>query len=581
MVAALVAAAGRLLVFPFGCWNNDEAVYQLQAASLAAGRLFPAAPGRGTGAVTPWLTAARGDVFVPKYSPVASSFYAIGEVLRAPIVSFAIVAALAVIATAGLTRALGGRQAGVGAALAVFVMPVFAMQSWTALSYLPTLTLSLFALWAAVSAVSTGSVPRAAGAGALAGVVAFARPLDGAIVAALVVCWLVIEARGRTRMVLTGAAAIAMAAVGVVMLAYNVRATGDIFTLPFNVLDRSDSWGLGEHRLLPGASSFDFSLARMLEGAGRNLMLVLVWAPGSLLGVALAVRAIRRGRLNGRWLLIAWATATFVAYAFFWGSYNATITWGATNYLGPYYFLPVMTVVAIAAGTEMSVAGWPGRRLAIGAVGAISVLVMAFALPTNLDTTRVLRAVDQSTAPARAERSLVVIDPSIGDFLNTPYGNLGNDPRLSDTTLYAIGNPDGMAAVDTLGAGRQLWTLTFLGQPKATATDLEPRLDAAKVIRGQSLHVALPASDAGATTVQWGSCVLTRSAASVTVSFEIAPEGLVLDGADQPDRCPPVATAIILKWGPVDDDPTSKRFVPVTISGVNVALLVAEDAVTD
>ena len=568
------------MVFPFGCWNNDEAVYQLQAASLAAGRLFPVASSRGTGAVTPWLTAARGDVFVPKYSPVASTFYAVGEVLRAPIVSYALVAALAVTAAAGLTRALGGRQAGVGAALAVFMMPVFAMQSWTALSYLPTLTLSLFALWAAVSATSNGSSLRAAVAGALAGIVAFARPLDGAIVAALVVCWLVIEARGRTRVLLAAGAAIAMAVVGAVMLAYNARATGDAFTLPFNVLDRSDTWGLGQHRLLPGAPSFDFSVARMLEGAGRNLMLVLVWAPGSLLGVALAVRALRRGRLNGRWMLVAWAATTFVAYALFWGSYNATITWGATNYLGPYYFFPVMMVVAIAAGTELSVTGWPGRKLAIGAVAFISVLVIAFALPVNLDTTRVLRAVDHATAPARAERSLVVIDPTIGDFLNTPYGNLGNDPLESGTTLYAIGNPDGMAAVDALGAGRQLWTLTFLGAPRATATDLQPRLDAARVIAGRTLHVALAAPDAEATTVQWGSCVLTRSRATDTVAFEIAPEGLVLDGADQPDRCPPVATAIVLKWGPSGGDSTSKRFVPVAISGTSVALLVDEDAVT-
>ena len=81
-MAALVATAGRVLVFPLGCWNNDEAVYQLQAASLAVGRLFPAPPARGAGAMTPWLTALRGDAFVPKYPPVAPVFYAIGDAAR-------------------------------------------------------------------------------------------------------------------------------------------------------------------------------------------------------------------------------------------------------------------------------------------------------------------------------------------------------------------------------------------------------------------------------------------------------------------------------------------------------------------
>ena len=72
--------------------------------------------------------------------------------------------------------------------------------------------------------------------------------------------------------------------------------------------------------------------------------------------------------------------------------------------------------------------GWSGRSSAIVAAGALSLLVVAAALPTNLDTTRVLRAVDRVTAPARAEKSLVVVDPRIGDYLNTPYGTLGNDP---------------------------------------------------------------------------------------------------------------------------------------------------------
>jgi len=572
--------AGRLLVFPFGCWNNDEAVYQLQAASLATGRLFPIAPSQGAGAMTPWLTASRGDSFVPKYSPVAPAFYAVGDLLRAPLVSFAIVAALTVIAAAGLTRALGGSRAGVGAALALIAMPVFMMQSWTALSYVPSLALSLFALWAAVSASELDSSWRAAAAGLLGGLVAAGRPLDGVIIVGLVIAWLVVEASGAQRVRLVALAAGAAGVVAVAMLFYNTQSTGDVFTLPFNILDRSDSWGLGKHRLLPTETAFDFSPARMVEGAVRNAMLVLVWAPGSLVGAALAVRALRRGRLRGRWLLIAWAATTFIAYAFFWGSYNATITWGASNYLGPYYFLPVMTIVAMAAGTELSIAEWSARKPAIVAVGVLSAVVIAVALPTDLTTTRVLRAVDRATAPAREEPSFVVVDPRIGDFLNTPYGNLGNDPDLTGTTLYAIGNRDVLTAVRGLATGRQLWTLSFLDSPTATSTGIAPRLDRAQVVTGTRLKIDLPQGERGQARMQWGSCVLTRSTSAATTTFEISPEGLVLDAADHADRCPPAPNALTVSWGPDPDHPNQRRFVVITVSATDVTALVGADAVT-
>jgi hypothetical protein len=571
------AVAGRLLVFPFGCWNNDEAVYQLQAASLVGGRFFPIAPSQGDSAMTPWLSVLRDGNFVPKYSPISPAFYAVGDALRIPLVSFALVGALAVIGIAGLTRALGGSRAGVAAALTLVVMPVFLMQSWTALSYLPTLTISLYALWAGVVATKRASWGYAAAAGLLAGLVAFARPLDGAIVAVVLLFWFMTELRNATRVRAIAAAGGALAIVGAAMLAYNAKATGNAFTLPFNILDRTDSWGLGDHRLLPGAQPFDFNVGRMFEGAGRNLMLVLIWAPGSLLGVLLAVRALRNGRLDGRRLLLLWAGLTFVAYAFFWGSYHATVTWGATNYLGPYYFLPVMTVVAIAAGAELSVEGWPLRRAAMVGVVVLSVIVVAVALPTNLDTTTVLREVDTATASARDEKSLVIVDPIVGDFLNTPYGTIGNDPELTDSTLYALGNHGAVDAQKAAGADRQLWMLRFGVRPTAVSTDLAPRLERAKVVRGDNLELAAAHATPEVVEMRWGTCVLTRSSKASSVAFDITAEGLAMADSDTPDRCPPVDGTIVLTWGEHDDVALGDRhFVPVQVDGQTVTAIVEQ-----
>jgi hypothetical protein len=277
-------------------------------------------------------------------------------------------------------------------------------------------------------------------------------------------------------------------------------------------------------------------------------------------------------------LLIAWSALTFVAYAFFWGSYNATITWGATNYLGPYCFFPVMTVVAMGAGTELSVPGWAGRRQAIIAVGVLSAIVIAVALPTDLTTTRVLRAVDRATAPAREEPSFVVIDPRIGDFLNTPYGSLGNDPELTATTLYAIGNRDALTAVRRFAPGRQLWMLSFLDSPTATSTGIQPQLDRARLVSGSALGITLEQGEQGAAQMQWGSCVLTRSSSATTLAFEISAAGLVLDAADRADRCPPAPSAITLSWGPDSSQPSARRFIPVTVGTGEVTALVSDEA---
>ncbi|MEO7836461.1 MAG: glycosyl transferase, partial [Acidimicrobiales bacterium] len=82
-VAAVWAAAASIVAFPYLGVNGDEAVYLLQADSLRAGRLFPPAPldpevGRS---MLPWLTAQRGEEYVPKYSPAWAGVLALAREL--------------------------------------------------------------------------------------------------------------------------------------------------------------------------------------------------------------------------------------------------------------------------------------------------------------------------------------------------------------------------------------------------------------------------------------------------------------------------------------------------------------------
>ena len=77
--AAATVVMARL-VFPNGSVNDDEAIYRLQAHTIASGHLFPAA-GNPAQAFVPWLSAIRGHHYVLKYTPVEAAWLAASHVL--------------------------------------------------------------------------------------------------------------------------------------------------------------------------------------------------------------------------------------------------------------------------------------------------------------------------------------------------------------------------------------------------------------------------------------------------------------------------------------------------------------------
>jgi hypothetical protein len=119
--------------------------------------------------------------------------------------------------------------------------------------------------------------------------------------------------------------------------------------------------------------------------------------------------------------------------------------------------------------------------------------------------------------------------------------------------------------------------LRFGVRPTAVSTDLAPRLERAKVVRGDNLELAAAHATPEVVEMRWGTCVLTRSSKASSVAFDITAEGLAMADSDTPDRCPPVDGTIVLTWGEHDDVALGDRhFVPVQVDGQTVTAIVEQ-----
>ena len=120
VISAVVAGLISRRLFPLLSSDNDEAIYRLQAQTLARGHLFPPAPAPAA-SFTPWLAAVVGHHYVLKYTPFVSGVYAASLWLTGSFVpALALVAAAAVWVTFALARELLGDD-GAAALAAVLV----------------------------------------------------------------------------------------------------------------------------------------------------------------------------------------------------------------------------------------------------------------------------------------------------------------------------------------------------------------------------------------------------------------------------------------------------------------------------
>lgn len=473
LAAALWAVAGSAWILPELSTNSDEGLYLLQADALASGLLAPAAPGSNADAHRPWFSVARDGRYVLKYAPVHASVLAAADVISGSTrAGLGAIAAAQVLLVIALARELGasGRAAVVAGALFT-TAPLVLQLDITYLSYGTSLALLLAAATATCRAHRTGSPRVALAAGVGWGLALFARPYDAvlfalALGAALALRHLRLGPGDRPPLVRLAAAALAGGVVPVLaLLAFNRAMTGDALQLPFNLLEPSDAPGLGARRALPTDSYLDYSLGDAVGSLGRNLLLLVVWSAGGAIGGALALATLLRRRLSGGTVVAAVLVVWAVGYALFWGSYVAAFVWEGALFLGPFYFLPMVAVLAVAAGVGLDDL-WEWRP-AIGGLAAVGMvaLVAAVAVPRLADQAErseprqdVSDAVDARVrAPA-----LVFVPPLYGPYLQNPLSFLRNDADLDGPIIYALDRGDAAnAAVRAAHPNRAAYRLVL------------------------------------------------------------------------------------------------------------------------
>ncbi len=501
-IAAVLSALAAVLInhylFPYLSINNDEALYRLQAQTLAGGQLFPSAPTPAQ-SYAPWLAAVVDGHYVLKYTPVVAGLFALSLVLTGGTAAgLAFVVAAAVVATYHVgIELLGDRRAAAVAAWLLALSPLVILHSAMILSYLPVLVLYECVLVGLLRGLRTGRGAPLVAAGLALGLAMAVRPYDTALVLGPLALWAVHRgARGRRWWLLRWAGAGMIIPVAA-LLSYNAAATGSPFTLPFALLEPDDKLGFGDRRLFPTDPAHRFGPVEGLVSIGDHLWFLGIWACGGVFLAALSVAAVVRRRLSGPALAVGvGAVLLILGYIVFWGAWNAAELWGGIRYVGPFYLMPVLIPLVVfgARGlVDLAVARpWAGGLTGTACLG-LSTVVLVFAVGANVSFTRRDRNLTNMIA-AQPGRVLVIVsaDPA---FLMHPTSVVANSPAMDGRVLYAVsrGRADFTVLADHPDRSAYLLRLAD-GYNRTLESPTAARLERLRVVDGRSIGVDVRAS---------------------------------------------------------------------------------------
>nr|MDQ6928505.1 hypothetical protein [Actinomycetota bacterium] len=453
-VAAIVLSA---VVFPHLSINNDEGIYRLQAQTLASGHVFPPAPAGLADSLRPWIAAVDHGHYVLKYNPAMPGLIALSLLVSGGSGLFlALVAAGATAMTYVLAReVLGEDWDAVVAAGVVALSPLVILQSAMLLPYLTTFVLLEAFCW--------GLLRRGRGlvvSGLALGAAFVIRPYDAVLFAPPLLVWFLVTRPARRAVV---AFLVPAAIVASTFFVYNAVVTGSPLKPSFSLLESQDTLGFGTRRLYPSDPPHHFGLSEGIEGAVRHVGALNTWLIGGVVLFALAAVTVlrRRGGAVGPWLA-ATGVLLPLGYVFFWGPWNASVLWGGTRYVGPFYFLPVLIPLAVLGARGL--ADLYRTRRWVGVATAIALLLVSG--PT------LVRAVGDNAEFNRQTESLVslvhhgaphklVLADLPTPFLMHPTPVVGNNWDLSGATVFAIGQPARDLDVVAAFPGRVPYRLTF------------------------------------------------------------------------------------------------------------------------
>jgi 4-amino-4-deoxy-L-arabinose transferase-like glycosyltransferase len=501
-VLALLSAATAVVlsraVFPHLSVDNDETIYRLHADALAHGHLFAPAPAVPD-AFRPWLAAISGDHYVLKYSVLVPALLAASQVVTGDFgLALAAVAAGVVVMTFLLAREVLRRdgEALVAAGL-VALSPLVLVQSALLLAYMPTLLLLLTFAWGVLRGLSTGRLHLLALGGLAWGLALAIRPYDAVLFAAPIVGWVALRRSAPRPSVRAVAAFAAPVTVGLAcLLAWNTAATGHPLRLPFAVLEPDDTLGFGVRRLYPSDKGHRFGLWEGISGAVRHGLLLGRWVAGGVVLLALAaVAVVRRSSRGPARALAAVAVVLPLGYVFFWGPWNATVLWGGTRFVGPFYFLPLVVPAAVLGARALGdLRRWRRGAAAVAgsAVVGVSAATMAVVVDENRAFTRHNEAIVDLVDGADGSPKLVFATMPT-PFLMHEAPVIANRWDLSGPLVYAVAGGDRDLDVTRLHPGRAQYHLDVVAAYRRPGERFAARLEGLGVQRGTRLDLGVVA----------------------------------------------------------------------------------------
>ncbi|HEX2052325.1 MAG TPA: glycosyltransferase family 39 protein [Actinomycetota bacterium] len=529
VASALVAVGLSRLVFPFLSINNDEPINRFFAEAIADGVLFPPTFDLPD-AFRPWLAAVRGDHFVMKYTPVVQSMMAASLLLTGGFSLYlGLLAAALTAMTYLLARELLGNRREALLACALFAFsPLVLVQSALLLSYLPTLLLLEVFVWGLLRGLRHDPRWPLALSGLCFGLAFFARSYDALVFGAPFLIWALLGRMGRRPGIRDAAAFSTPAAiVGALFLLFNRAATGDMLTPPFFLLEPDDTLGFGTRRLYPTDTPRAFGLRQGLSGVFWHGMLLNAWVAGGTLLLMLAAVTLVRRRFDPHvWPLVAVAFLLPFSYVFFWGPWNASVLWGGSRYVGPFYFVPVLLPVAVlGARALLDLHRWRPRA-AIGAGIAIVLLsgaVMSRVISDNIAFTADQRALHELVSSRPADALVFAGLPT--PFLMHPAAVISNRWDLANDPLYAV--DQGLSNWEVLERfpERTPYRLQLAANFSEPRQPFNARLDELNLAAGETVEMRLRSR----TTLPSSTVTVVVSALGVTREFAIAEPAGPLD----------------------------------------------------
>ncbi len=374
----------------------DEVLYVFQARYFASGLLTVPAPPVPE-AFSFYLIPYRAAQWYSPFPPGWPAVLAVGMLLGVPWLVNPLLSGLNVLLIFLLLRELFSPTTARLAALLLAVSPWHIFLGMSFMAHPLTLTCGVAAALALVTARRTARARWAFLSGLAMAVVGLVRPLDGALVGALLGLGALATGVRAFSVPSVGALLVGVAIPSAAGLAYNKLITGSATRMPLEAYYDEYFWpkvnalGFGPERGLgwaldpfPGHGPLDALVNASLNAFSLNIEL-LGWSVGSLAFVALLLASRRaRAREWGMALVIA---AVVAAYSLYWYS-------GGPEFGARYWYLAIVPLLALTArgiewlaGTVEATAGaGQGARVFVAAL-----VLSGFALMTYVPW----RAVDK------------------------------------------------------------------------------------------------------------------------------------------------------------------------------------------